>query len=122
MDAFKDHDIYSDLDLMNLFEIRKIMTVNRKKLSDMYCHLTESTHCFDTLTINSTAGTGQITISYSEDSGYDEKEYLLGNTDSMMQSRERKQMQLKYRKNTKPFVNNTYGIKRLMNLFFYLKN
>lgn len=116
--ALKDHDIYSDLDLMQiLFEIEENCGLVIEKEADRYVLSFDEEHPlfrFTNYKLDSWYRAKSRLQSNSKDSSYEDKEYLLWKyrfpLDNIeLDARHEAKVQEKY----KPFVNNTYSIKKV---------
>ena len=116
--ALKSHDIYSDLDLMQiLFEIEEIYGLEIGKDANRYILSFDEDHPLFRF-INNNLDSWYLAksklLSYSEESGYDDKEYSLWKYRFPLDNMELENMNAaKVQEKYKPFVNNSYSIKKV---------
>ena len=116
--ALKSHDIYSDLDLMQiLFEIEEIYGLEIGKDANGYILSFDEDHPLFRF-INNNLDSWYLAksklLSYSEESGYDDKEYSLWKYRFPLDNMELENMNAaKVQEKYKPFVNNSYSIKKV---------
>ena len=116
--ALKSHDIYSDLDLMQiLFEIEEIYGLEIGKDANRYILSFYEDHPLFRF-INNNLDSWYLAksklLSYSEESGYDDKEYSLWKYRFPLDNMELENMNAaKVQEKYKPFVNNSYSIKKV---------
>lgn len=116
--ALKDHDIYSDLDLMQiLFELEENHGLVIEKDADRYVLSFDESHQLFRYTnykLDSWYRAKSQLLSYSEDSGYDDKDYLLWKYRFPLDIMEIEKMNAaKVQEKYKPFVNSSYSIKKV---------
>ena len=116
--ALKSHDIYSDLDLMQiLFEIEEIYGLEIGKDANRYILSFDEDHPlfrFINNNLDSWYRAKSQLLSNSEESGYDDKEYSLWKYRFPLDNMELENMNAaKVQEKYKPFVNNSYSIKKV---------
>jgi len=116
--ALKSHDIYSDLDLMQiLFEIEEIYGLEIGKDANRYILSFDEDHPlfrFINNNLDSWYRAKSQLLSNSEESGYDDKEYSLWKYRFPLDNMELENMNAaKVQEKYKLFVNNSYSIKKV---------